>query len=136
MRHWTFGDWVGYACLFVAAICIAADTGIKGAPNLAARMPEFFRGEFWAFLPITLVLLGTAVLVASSLGLIGASRSTASTPRATKQHFPMEAIPSAERQGRIFVGESITPDYLTSFFIAHTALQANWQKRMSESGWR
>jgi hypothetical protein len=63
MRHWGFWDWVGYFCLLVAAVIMAADTGFKLSPDLAAHLPHFIEGPFWGFAPVGLVLLGTVVLL-------------------------------------------------------------------------
>jgi hypothetical protein len=40
MARWTFWEWVAYACLFIGAIIIAADTGFRVSPMLAEKLPE------------------------------------------------------------------------------------------------
>ena len=68
MRHWTYWEWVAYACIWVAAIILAADTGLRVSPELATHAPAFVHGTYWGFAPLGLVFLGTLILVASNFG--------------------------------------------------------------------
>jgi hypothetical protein len=63
MRHWTFWEWVAYGALFVAAMIIAADTGVRITPELAAHLPSFIHGFIWGVTPIAFVLVATAILL-------------------------------------------------------------------------
>ena len=63
MRHWTYWEWLAYVCLFVSAVIIAADTGIRVSSNLSASLPNFFHGPIWGFAPLILVLIATGILV-------------------------------------------------------------------------
>ena len=71
MRHWKLWDWIGYATLFVAALIVAADAALKGAPTVFSKMPDFMHSELWSFVPLALVLLGTAILLARNFGWLG-----------------------------------------------------------------
>jgi hypothetical protein len=63
MRHWTFWEWIAYGALFVAALITAADTSFKLAPNVTARLPEFFHSELWGFAPAVFVVAATIILL-------------------------------------------------------------------------
>jgi hypothetical protein len=63
MRHWTFWEWVAYVALFVAALIVAADSGFREAPDVMARLPEFFHSEWWGFAPAVLVVGATIILL-------------------------------------------------------------------------
>lgn len=63
MRHWSYWEWLAYVCLFVGAVIIAADTGIRISPDLSGYLPNFFHGPIWGFAPLILVLIATGVLV-------------------------------------------------------------------------
>jgi hypothetical protein len=71
MRNWTFWDWIGYSCIWVAALASAADGALKNAPDLLKAMPQFFTGPIWPLVPLLFVLLGTIVLLARGFGLLG-----------------------------------------------------------------
>jgi hypothetical protein len=81
MRNWTYWEWVAYAVLFVAAIIIAADQGIKLAPDIAVSLKGLLASPWWAFSPVTLILLATGILVGREMGWIGASTTPASDNR-------------------------------------------------------
>jgi hypothetical protein len=68
MARWGFWDWVAYGCLFIAAAVLAADQGLKGAPNVAAHLPSILSADILAFAPLGLVLIGSAILVIKDFG--------------------------------------------------------------------
>lgn len=74
MRRWTFWEWVSYACLFMAAMIMAADTGVKQAPELVNYLPAFIHGPIWGFAPLFFVLAATILLVMHELGWLGVSK--------------------------------------------------------------
>jgi hypothetical protein len=63
MRHWTFWEWVAYACILVGAVIIAADTGIRLSPDLSGYLPSFADGPVWGFAPATFVIIATCILL-------------------------------------------------------------------------
>jgi hypothetical protein len=67
MRGWTFWDWIACSCIFVAAVILAADTGIKVSPELAAHIPAFIGGSLWGFAPLILILVAGIILLVRSL---------------------------------------------------------------------
>ena len=71
MVHWVFWEWVAYATLFIAATILAIDQGLKMAPDVRERMPRLLTGRLLPFVPIALVILGPAILVAHELGILG-----------------------------------------------------------------
>lgn len=66
MWHWTFWEWVGYSTLWVSAIIVAMDGGLKMAPQLASGLPRpfsFLRSPVWAFAPLAFLMIGTVSLI-------------------------------------------------------------------------
>jgi len=129
MRNWTFWDWVGFSCIWLGALALAADGAIRNSPELAKVMPQFFTGPIWPFLPLLFVVLGTVVLVARGFGLFGNRREAAPStipdliaPATISK--PRDKIRVAGKQERMFVGAGVTPEYLAKFFQDHTAIQA------------
>lgn len=58
-----FWDVLAYAVIFVAAVMLAVDTGIKQNVRLAAHMPDFLEGPLWGFTPLVLLLVGAGLVV-------------------------------------------------------------------------
>jgi hypothetical protein len=77
MAKWTFWEWVAYAVLFVAAIIVAADQGVKLAPDLASSTAGILHSPWWAFSPVALILLATVILISREIGWIGAKAPAA-----------------------------------------------------------
>jgi len=71
MRYWSFWEWLAYTCLLVGAIILAADTGLKVAPELAHRAP-WIESFLWSFAPLVLVSIATLILVERAFGWVGA----------------------------------------------------------------
>lgn len=98
MRHWTFWEWVAYLCLLFSAVILAADTGLKIAPELTPYAP-FIANPWWGFAPLGLLLIGTIILVANELGWLeplGFGR---------KPKFFLERDPQTQRYGiQVFPG--------------------------------
>jgi hypothetical protein len=126
MRNWTFWDWVGFSCLWVAALSVAADSAIKNSTELSKVMPQFFVGPVWPFVPLAFVLLATVVLLARGFGFLGNGRENSIQIPQREQ----EVLKSTQKNERIFVGASITPGYLVGFFRDHTGIQA---QKLSEA---
>jgi hypothetical protein len=62
MSNWSFWDWVGYACLGIAASGLALGAIGKDNPSLFAGLPSFFLNSRWAYVPIVLFVVGSAIL--------------------------------------------------------------------------
>ncbi|HZI85144.1 MAG TPA: hypothetical protein VFF44_14615, partial [Casimicrobiaceae bacterium] len=71
MREWGFWEWLGYSPIALAALILAGNAALKDAPVLLAAMPSFFTAAWWSYVPLALVLAGTAILVARAFGWIG-----------------------------------------------------------------
>ena len=63
MASWKFWDWVAYACLFVAAVIVAADAAIKNAPTLSPHLPDWIGREYWSFAPLAMLTLGGIIFL-------------------------------------------------------------------------
>jgi hypothetical protein len=114
MRHWTFWEWVAYAALFVAAMIVAADTGVRITPDLAAYLPAFVHGPIWGFAPLILVVGATIILVL---------REFVFRPQREKAGLP-QAIPTSLRLQ--FQANSLNPTCLDINNIA------NWYSLRNE----
>jgi hypothetical protein len=77
MAEWGFWEWVAYSALFVAAIILATDQGIKMAPDLASTARGLLANSIWAFTPLALVLIATGILVGREMGWIGKEKAPA-----------------------------------------------------------
>ena len=63
MREWGFWEWIGYTSLWVTAVILAIDGGVKIASDeLKNLLPEFLESATWSFLPLILLCFGTAIL--------------------------------------------------------------------------
>ena len=71
MSNWTFWEWVAYTIMFVAAVIIAADQGVKLAPDLLQNLTGIICTPYWAFAPLGLILLATAILMGREFGWLG-----------------------------------------------------------------
>jgi hypothetical protein len=80
MAKWTFWEWVAYAVLFLAAIIIAADEGVKLAPDLLPAMKGILGSPWWAFSPLALILFATAILVGREMDWIGKKPAAVTIP--------------------------------------------------------
>jgi hypothetical protein len=63
MSHWNFWEWLAYGCIWIAALCSAADMGVKMAPNLRERMARVISSPWWGFTPLVAISLGTIILL-------------------------------------------------------------------------
>jgi len=64
MWDWTFWELVGYSTLWVSAIIIAIDGGLKMAPQVANQLPRslsFLNRPAWAFAPFAFLVIGTII---------------------------------------------------------------------------
>jgi hypothetical protein len=71
MRDWGFFEWLAYAVMFVAAIIMAVDQGLKLSPDLLTYFSWLVSSNYWAFSPLVLILLATGILVSRGMGWIG-----------------------------------------------------------------
>jgi hypothetical protein len=68
MNKWGFWDWIAYGCLFTAALILAADQGLKGAPEVAAHLPNVLGRGLWSFAPLIFLLMATGIFLIRELG--------------------------------------------------------------------
>jgi len=78
MRNWKFWDWTAYACLGVAAIGMAVGETLKGNPAMFEGLPTFLLGQKWAYAPIILFALGSAILAVRAVAPLVAKLPAAS----------------------------------------------------------
>jgi hypothetical protein len=86
MRNWKFWDWTAYACVGVAAIGMAVGQVLKENPAMFETLPTFLLGPKWAYAPIILFALGSAILAVRVVVPL------VITPRASDRVF-IEAAP-------------------------------------------
>jgi hypothetical protein len=68
MRGWTFWDRNAYLCLWVAAMILAADTAMKLAPDLAQKLPSWFKSPIFGFAPLALLIIAAGLFVVGNTG--------------------------------------------------------------------
>jgi hypothetical protein len=85
MAHWNFWEWPAYASLWIAAVILFADGGLRMAPDVRNRLPPFLQflyNPWLAFVPLALLIIGTLMLLGNDLGLIGRSDTRDNSPSA------------------------------------------------------
>ncbi len=105
MSKWDFWDWVGYAAIFVAAIILAMDAGLRNVPELSRAMSAILQSSWWGFAPLVLVLGATVLFIAREIGIIGRAKSK--TVTFTKWPDPYQPTTVV---GRTFRNEKVLLD--------------------------
>jgi hypothetical protein len=118
MARWGFWDWVGYACLGIAALGLAAGTAMKDQPSLWAKLPDFFADPRWGYVPAILFAIGTFILAVEYVTPLF-KRPPTPVAYQVKDQKKEEVLPKS----RVFVDS--TPDHLMSFYREHTRIQAD-----------
>jgi hypothetical protein len=90
MRKWSFWDWLGYTGLAIAAVMVAADTGLRGATGSATRLTDLLNSPLWAFMPLALIVLASGILVLRAFNLIGRTQPAATTPTAISTRLRLQ----------------------------------------------
>ena len=128
MEAWGPWDWIGYACLGLAALVEAANASLSGAPKLSAALP-WLTGGFLPYLPIVLFAVGSLVLLARALGWFpgrtqGATSSrphesiSQSAPDTAREVFEPAPQPLVD-----FVLDHVRPTYDAITAIEHTLIE-------------
>ncbi|HZR61367.1 MAG TPA: hypothetical protein VFA80_10515 [Xanthobacteraceae bacterium] len=104
MSDWGFWEWVAYAVLFVAALILAMDQGLKMAPDLASAAKGLLGSPAWAFSPLILVLLATGILFSRQMGWIGSSKMEIAFVKWPEPYRPTIV------SGRVFSNERVPLD--------------------------
>jgi hypothetical protein len=78
VAEWTALEWIGYATLWVAAVILAADTGLRMSTELRPRFTGLLNNSYWGFTPLILLTIGALAFVANEFHLI--DRLLATTP--------------------------------------------------------
>jgi hypothetical protein len=104
MSRWTYWEWIAYSVLFVAAILIAADQGVKLAPELMQQFHVFIASPYWAFAPLASVILATLILLGREFGVLGKT-TTNPGDDAWDDEVKLERL-----YNRKFVNESVSLD--------------------------
>jgi hypothetical protein len=122
VSHWTFWEWVAYGSLFVAALIIAADTSFKLAPDVMARLPEFFHSEWWGFAPVVLVVAATIILLLREF--VFKPRQHTSEGSETSETANVTAIQPTIKHG-LYVGEILAGfDKLREDYVIEISIRA------------
>ncbi|HEU4988645.1 MAG TPA: hypothetical protein VFT41_02535 [Gemmatimonadaceae bacterium] len=84
LKRWGFWEWLAYGPMLIAAMVMALNTALAGAPNAAAILPAFLRASWWNYVPLALLILsGIAFLFR---GKTPSSPSEPATAVATGAH--------------------------------------------------
>ena len=76
MSHWTVWEWIAYATLWISAIIVAVDGGLKMSSEIHERVPRLrsaVKSPWWAFAPVVLIVLASILLVGREVGWLGPS---------------------------------------------------------------
>ena len=79
MRDWKFWDWTAYACLFIAAILLAAKEPIEKIEAM-----NWLSTPIWSYVPLLLVVVATLLLIGRSLGWLGSLSASSGKPWSDK----------------------------------------------------
>jgi hypothetical protein len=109
MRNWKFWDWVAYACLGVAAIGMAVGQVLKENQTVFETLPTFLLGPKWAYAPIILFALGSAILAVRVVVPL------VRTPPASERVFVEEAPEELLALGKDLT--SLQRDKITEIYI-------------------
>ena len=91
MREWKFWEWVAYSAIFIAALLLAVDTGLRMSPTLMTELPTgFLHSPWWGFAPLGLLLIATTVFLKRAFGWIGNDDKKSSIQ---KLHWPNPYTP-------------------------------------------
>jgi hypothetical protein len=63
MAHWNFWEWLAYSCVAVTAIILAADTGLRMAPDLKKRFAPLLESPWWGFTPLVAMTVGAILFL-------------------------------------------------------------------------
>jgi hypothetical protein len=69
MRRWSFWDGIAYLVFLVVALILAADSGVRIAPELAAALPHWVQSPYVGLAPLALMLLATVIWIANFAGV-------------------------------------------------------------------
>jgi len=108
MPDWRFWDWLAYGAMFVGALIIAADTGVRLSPELQKYF-GFMHSAWWGFAPLILIVAGTVILISRSFGWVGSSirrtRPGLTNPSADfptpDWHEPLEPVVNQEFRNQV-----------------------------------
>lgn len=107
---------VSYGALFVAAMMIAVDTGVRISPELSPYLPAFVHGVIWGFAPLVLVVGATIILVGYELFF---RRNKAQADASIETEAIVSTTQSRSIKDELYVG-SMQPDtaaLATEYFI-------------------
>jgi len=71
MRDWGLWEWAAYGSLALSIIGDAVEQLRKRWPDVSVKFPPFFDTAAWAFLPLTLLIVGSIIFVCRELGWVG-----------------------------------------------------------------
>jgi hypothetical protein len=70
MPGWGFWEWLAYICIFVAALMLAADTGMKSSDRFTAISTALRSSAWWNMAPLLMLCISAAVVLAYQVGVI------------------------------------------------------------------
>jgi hypothetical protein len=136
MSHWGFWEWLAYSGLWISAIILAADIGLKISSDLREKFASVIASPIWGFTPLILLTLSGAIFLVRETGLIGdrprvpapVATQTPSIPDAPLPKTPSAPVPPKEQkntsvESKIIV--DVTYEYLMSFYKDRMSYQAD-----------
>jgi hypothetical protein len=125
MWQWSFWDWIAYGCLGIAALGLAVGQILKDNRSMLEQLPAIFMSKKWAYAPIILFSLGSAILAVR----VGTPMLTAAPPSVADS--PKQSI--ANSNERVFL--DVTPDYLLDLTQDQTTIYIDKIAEMYTNKW-
>jgi hypothetical protein len=66
--HWDFWAWLAYGCIWVSALILAADAGLRLSPDLRAKVGWVVHSPVWGFTPLVLILVSGVIFIWQAIG--------------------------------------------------------------------
>jgi hypothetical protein len=122
MSHWSFWDWVGYTCIFIAAIGLALSALPERTRSMFESWP-IFTSPNWSFMPAILLVVATIIFIVRLF--------------ASNESKPLKAEVGSAGAPPINLASAPTPLIADSQLTLHTYGDARWPTRISETNvWR
>lgn len=148
MPHWGFWEWLAYTGIWISAIILAADVGLKMSADLRNKFDHIITNPLWGFTPLILLTLSGAILFGRQLGFIGGMDNTASRLQdAIPQMQPTHDLSMSAINKKIISDQDkakyaailsklrdkfpqriiadITPDFLTDLYKDHMSTEGD-----------
>jgi hypothetical protein len=113
-NNWGFWEWLAYTGIWIPAIILAADLGLKMSPDLRKKFDHIITSPLWGFTPLILITISGAIFLGRETGLIGTKPISSAPPIVDSapqiQLAPQPPVIPGPSQKQVLL--DVTPDYL------------------------